>query len=238
MAVFTGLPTLQVDFIKPGSMSFDTPGGGLGSPRNGNGQSITVEMSGGGLVTGKYENCFIQSPEQHEYINWLAARLNGSHRYINVPVLTDWSGPFAQVQGAPQPILSVPHSDDTPFDDGAEYTQNSVYGQSTKAAGLNAGIIDIRVVGGGRPLRYSDWFSIYHRTKGWRLYRYWEVLSHAGQDYRLAISPPLRESISASTLIEFVRPRCVMKFAFGFTMPWEVRGFYRSSPSFEFEEAF
>nr|WP_234841727.1 hypothetical protein [Sinorhizobium meliloti] len=73
----------------------------------------------------------------------------------------------------------------------------------------------MRVYSAARPLRWSDWFSIYHPTKGWRAYRYWEVISKpddANPVYTHAIAPPLREAVAAGTRVELARPMCCMKF--------------------------
>ncbi len=239
---FINQPTLAADFIMPESVKFDVPGNSIDGGRNGEGESISIELSGGGEVVATYSNCFIHDAEQHEYINWLGARLNGGVRFINVPVLTDWNGPFPVIAGIPTPIVGgIPHSDGAMFADGSGYSQATVWGELTEDAALNAGIISLRLYGASRPLRWSDWFSILHDAKGWRAYRYWQVLGQTNDSdpvYTIAITPPLRETASAGTRIEFARPRCVMKFAAGFTLPWEVQGFYESSPTIKFSEAF
>lgn len=253
MSRYTSQPTLSTEILLPSKMSFDTPGGGMDGGRNGYGEAITINLSGGGMLIGSYENCFIRDPEQHEYVNMLAARLNSGVRFINVPILTDWVGPFPILDGvAPTPIIEgIPHSDGALFLDGAGYSQATVWGEIVEDASLNAGSIRMRVFNPSRTLRHSDWFSIYHGVKGWRAYRYWEQTARyddgveviAGtavpfQEYQLAIEIPMREAVVAGTRVEFARPRCVMKFRAGFSLPWEVEGFYESSPSLQFSEAF
>lgn len=245
MARYTNVPTLAVDFLKPARMRFDTKGGGIDGGRNGVGEAISIEMSGGGTLVGAYEECFVQAREEHEYANWLAARLNGSFRFVNVAILSDWMGPFpVDGRGVPQPIVSgISHSDGSFFSDGSGYSQATVFGTVTAAAALNAGVLQVRLQGAARKLRWSDWFSIYHADKGWRSYRYWDVLSSSGDDvsdvtYSLAVTPPLREAVGSGVRVEFARPRCVMKFPTGFTAPWEVEGWWRSRPTFQFAEAF
>ncbi|TIX71695.1 MAG: hypothetical protein E5V25_07855 [Mesorhizobium sp.] len=251
MGRYTPLPTFDVDYIKPSRMSFDTKGGGLDGGRNGLGESVTIETTGGGVFVATYENCFAQRPEEHEYINWVAARMNGSFRFINVPIKSDWMGPFPTVNNIPTPIIGgIPHSDGALFSDGAGYSQATVFGTMGAAAGLNAGQITINVFGTSRNLRWSDWFSISHPTKGWRAYRYWEAsdpvdvtavvdgVSYDGSQYLLSLDKPLREAVTAGYRVEFARPRCVCKFPVGFTLPWEVQGWWRSSPTFQFVEAF
>lgn len=252
MADYTGQPTLALDFMKPGKFLVDVVGGALDGGRNSLGQSISMDTSGGGFVIHTLSACFVQDREEHEYVNWLGARLNGSHRFINVPIKTDWMGPFPILDRWPVPIIGgIPHSDGSDHSDGSGYSQPTVWGQVMEAAALNAGLLHIRIYNPSRPLRWSDWFSINHDTKGWRAYRYWDVLNRYAdgtetisgtvvpfQEYQLALAPPLREAVAAGTRIEFARPRCVMKFAPSFTIPWEVQGWWRSSPSLQFVEAF
>lgn len=244
MAVYTNQPTVPIIYLRPTRASFDNPGSALDGGVNGNGESITIETSGGGIVTATYERCVLQAddPERHEVINWLGARGNGSFRFFNVPIINDGIGPFPIIDGKRRPIVSgIPHSDGSLFSDGSGYSQATVYGEITEAAALGAGIIKMRVYGAARQLRWSDWFSIYHPTKGWRAYRYWEVISKTEEPnpvYTLGIAPPLREAVTAGTRVELARPMCVMKFPRGFTVPWDYEGWYQSRPTLQFVEAF
>lgn len=245
---FINQPTLDVDFIKPQRMSFDVLGNAVDGGRNMAGQSISIEMSGGGLVVGTYENCWVQAREEHEYTNWLSARLNGSFRFINVPLKTDWMGPFPVFDRWPEHyVTGIPHSDGSLFSDGAGYSQATVWGEIRANAAVNAGVISLRVFGAERQLRHSDWFSIYHPTKGWRAYRYWEVQSISApgtsggvayRDYTVAIGPTLREAVTTGQRVEFARPRFVGKLAPGASIPWEVEGFWLARPTLKFVEAF
>jgi len=248
MANYLNQPTLAADFIAPGKTTYDVIGSSIDGGRNGTGQGQNIEMSGGGIVTAFYEDCKIKDPEQYEYINWLGARLNGGFRFINVPIITDWFGPFPKIKKLPTAIVKgIPHSDGSYFDDGSGYSQATVWGIVTEDAALNAGILKMRVYGLSRPLRWSDWFSIYHNAaKGWRAYRYWDVLSStagtddagAYVDYALALAPPLRESVAAGTRVEFARPRFVAKFKADFTLPSVVEAFFVTQQAIQFVEAF
>lgn len=119
---------------------------------------------------------------------------------------------------------------------------------------MNAGILKMKIYGMPRRLDWSEWFSIYHPTKGWRAYRFWEVLEAAPtlpdgvdviegtptpyQEYRLAIAPALREAAAIGTRVEFARPRFVAKFPAGFTLPSVVEAFFVTQQSIQFTEAF
>ncbi|NVD41297.1 hypothetical protein HT585_20690 [Ensifer sp. HO-A22] len=247
MAVYINQPTLAANFLAPARTSYDVTGSSIDGGRNGVGEGQTIEMSGGGIVTAVYEDCKIKDPEHYEYVNWLGARLNGGFRFINVPIITDWFGPFPKIGRLPTPIVSgIPHSDGSYFDDGSGYSQATVWGEITEAASLNAGVIRLKVYGLSRPLRWSDWFSIYHPTKGWRAYRYWEVLDATGgsdgagafTEYQLAIAPPLREAVTVGTRVEFARPMFVAKFKSEFTLPSVVEAFFVTQQAIQFVEAF
>jgi len=258
MGRLTALPTIDIDFMKPRRAAFQVKGGGIDAGRNGVGESISIEFAGGGALFCSYEECFVQKPEEHEYFNWIAARMDGSFRFANVSILTDWSGPFPlNALGVPQPFVGgITHSDGSTFSDGAGYSQATVTGIVRTAAAVGAGTLSIRIYGASRRLRWSDWFSIYHDDvgavpgKGWRAYRYWEstflgegtqVVSGATrtyQDYDLAITPPLRQAVAANERLEFARPRCAMKFPTGFTLAQQIEGFWRANPTLQFVEAF
>lgn len=246
MGSYLNQPTLYANLLGPASTSTDVVGSAIDGGRNGAGESQSIEMSGGGLLTATYTDCKIVSKEQLEYINFLGARLNGGFRYINVPIITDWFGPFPTIGGLPAPFVTgIPHSDGSLFTDTSGYSQATVWGEVLAAASGNAGIISMRVYGLNRPLRWSDWFSIYHPTKGWRAYRYWEVQAavdgNNGQpytDYTLALAPPLREAVAVGDRVEFARPRFVGKFKADFTLPSVVEAYFVTQQTIQFSEAF
>lgn len=242
MATYINQPTIATNFLAPERASFDVKGSALDGGRNGLGDSIAIETTGGGIVTATYEDCKIKDKEQYEYINWLGARLNGSFRFINVEIPTDWFGPFPTIGGLPSPfVTAIPNSDGVLFEAGHPFSEATVRGRATSFAALNAGILNIETYGLSRKLRHSDWFSIEHPTKGWRAYRYWDVLSGpsgANGEYQLAISPPLREAVNTNTRIEFARPKFVAKFPSEFTLPSVLEAFFVTKQTIQFVEAF
>lgn len=241
---YTNQPMFPVDFLRPTRASWDNPGSAVDGGTNGVGEGLSIETSGGGMITATYEGMVLEGPdERFEVLNWLGARLNGGFRFINVPIVNDKIGPFPVIRGAARPIIKgIPHSDGALFSDDSGYSQATVYGEFTEAANLNAGIVSMRVYGAARGVfRWSDWFSIYHGVKGWRVYRSWDLLDQTDEEnpvYRVAISPPLRQAVPAGTRIELARPTCVMKLSGGSTVPWAYDGFYSGRPTISFAEAF
>ncbi|WP_421581614.1 hypothetical protein [Shinella sp. M31] len=238
---FIGLPTVEIDFLAPSRTPVDIKGAALEGGRPIAGEPAATELSGGGLLSASYEECKITEPEQFEYINWLGARLNGSFRLVNVPIPTDWWGAFPKVGGLAAPYATgIPHSDGVLFSDGAGYSQATVSGEVVSNAALNAGVLVMTTTGLSRRLRHSDWFSIYHPTKGWRAYRYWEVISAPSSidgTYTLAINPPLREAVTAGTRVEFARPRFAGRFPADFTLPSVTEAFFSIKQDIRFVEA-
>ncbi|AJY44662.1 hypothetical protein [Martelella endophytica] len=244
MAAYLNLPSLAHDFLKPSRVAANVVGNVISGGANGVGESITMDLSCGGMVTYELDaNASSRNMEVHNYLDWLSARLNGGFRFINVPIWTDAKGPFPVLDGKKRAIIKgIPHSDGSLFSDGSGYSQATVWGEVTENAALNAGILKMRVYGLSRPLQWSDWFSIYHADKkGWRAYRHWEVLSATDETnpvYTLALQPPLRAAVPAGTRVEFARPLCAMKFAADFNLPSETPGNYVRQVTLKFVEAF
>lgn len=256
MSRFLRLPVLYEDFILTGEMAVDVVGSSIQGGRNSLGEGISVETSGGGAVTCSYSNCNAFHAEHHEHLNSLAARLNGGYRYIIVPLMTDGAGPFPTVANRPTPIITgIPHSDGAGFLDSSAYSQATVWGEIIEDAPLNAGVVKLRLYGAVRTIRWSDWFSIFHdegeRPKGHRAYRTWETLDSmkgsatvegapvTTHDVTVAISPPLRQAVTAGKRVEFARPRFTARFPNDFTLNWRVTPpFHGRSFALHFIEAF
>jgi len=247
---YTAAPTLNLEKINITGYSFDSKGGAKTGGQNGNNISIGVDTDAGGIAVATY-SCVALTPEEHNYMNWLGALLNSRTRFINVPFFTDWYGPFPVVGGRGAPFL-VPEtfSDGTSFSDGTLFREVAVWGSFPWDQPVGAGQVTINIFGAARELLWSDWFSVRHPTKGWRIYRHWEASSRAavsqvidgvtynGEQYTLSLDRGLREAVTVGTRIEFARPRCVMKFAEDFTLPSEASGYFESRPRLEFTEAF
>lgn len=251
MGRFNLRPTLLLDqLVHPWEMEIDVPGTSEDSGRNGNGMTISRDSSGGGFLTAMYSGTNTE-PIDHEYGAWLSAYLSSPNRLINVPIITDWWGPFPRdvATGIPKVFHNgITHSDGTFFSDGTGYSEPTVHGIITQPAALNAGVITMQVFGAARPLRWSDWFSIYNPNKGWRAHRYWAVNSKsadANPIYNLSIDPPLREEITSTQVdnelrAEFARPRFVAKLKPGFSIPQKINAekFWNAKPNLPFWEAF
>ena len=100
---------------------------------------------------------------------------------------------------------TVPHSDGSPFSDGTEYVSGAIE-ITAAAAALRATSLTISIVTGS-GLRGGEHFSIDHTTKGRRMYRVIRV----GEAGVVTIDPPLREAITADTILDFDNPSLPMR---------------------------
>lgn len=169
--------------------------------------SVDVRSDGGGFWTATLNEILLVSRPQA--LLWRALRqiANGGVGRLIVPRI-DRLQPY--VDGVMGPVL-VPHNDDATFDDGSNYAQPSIDVQAAVAADLRATTLQLSL-NNCAPLIGGELFSIEHPNFGWRLY---EIATVSPADdagvVTVTFNPPLREDVAAGTVIEFDRPRCMMK---------------------------
>lgn len=183
--------------LTPRDVTIDVVGSSVEGGRTLTGITQAIEYSGGGRVIATYADIPIIERAQHRYWNQLAAVLNGSVEWLNVPLWTD---------------VSLPAGVDATNGDAAGSTTGGI-------TALNAGIIKFNwtLPGSIDEPSGGEWFSISHATKGFRAYRIKEALG--SNEYRIA--PPIREEVPTGTDLDFWRPRCRMRLPAGETMPWQ-----------------
>lgn len=168
---------------------------------------------------------------------WRAVRqiADGGVNAIVVPrndaLFRPWPCGLSQQTG-----LDVTHSDRTHFSDTSGYYQ-SVIDIAASAAALRATSLDITINYAGE-LMGGESFSIHHPTMGWRLY---EIATIDGEPSSsmatITFNPPLRESVTSGTVLEFDRPRCVMRLAATNSMDLSVAPWTFNTASVSFIEA-
>lgn len=146
----------------------------------------------------------------------------------DVPVALAWSAISAWMDGGVRPIIvpfcdarhqpiydldGVPHSDGTTFSDESLYDTASCTAELSEDAALRATTIQVALTTLGRALLGGEWLSIDHPSMRWRAYRIAEIIAQDDASAILSIRPPLREAVSAGTLIDFDDPRCVMRLS-------------------------
>ncbi len=104
---------------------------------------------------------------------------------------------------------SVPHSDDTTFDDESLYSGGGAAAEVAADAALRATTLTLTVTL-PQPLVGGETFSIEHPVKGWRAYRVRTVEEQSDTEVTITLRPPLREAVSEGEVVDFVDPRCLM----------------------------
>lgn len=119
-----------------------------------------------------------------------------------------------KLSAAPDGQSLVPFSDGTTFSDGSPLVSGQVNAELVEDAALRATDLTVRVWG-ARPFAGAEPFTIVGPTYQDRLYGAARILSATADGeatvYGLRIGPPLREAAPAGTLVDFDRPRCVMR---------------------------
>ncbi|MCK8780565.1 hypothetical protein M0654_11265 [Rhizobium sp. NTR19] len=131
----------------------------------------------------------------------IATYLGGTSGRIAVPTWAMDSAPYAS--GNEEPLVDVPHDDDSLFDDGMPYEQGAIAIRSVGVTGIAATQISMRVIAGAVDLAGVR-FSYQHA-----LYQTGRVLSLEGDIVTVQVSPAVRAVIPADADLEFDRPTCV-----------------------------
>ena len=130
----------------------------------------------------------------------------------------------------------TPHSDGSHFDDSAGYYQPVI---SVKVSGdrpLRSTTLVLDLVRCGE-LMGGESFSIQHPTRGWRLYEIATVDMIDDARAVVTFMPPLRESVTDGTDVEFDRPCCTMRLARPASMDLTVVPWTFNQASVDFVEA-
>jgi hypothetical protein len=237
-------PQYPLEVLPPKTIDIGWDGMSIEGGRSLSGISSAIEFTGGGILTVKYGDVLYNSIQQHKAITRLAAHLAGSVRSIIVPILSDWTGPFA-LDSSGYPVIQVlsTHDDGSTFDDGAYYSQSAVVAVTEAASDPDVpGTLEIRVTSGGVALEGGEWFALQHPTKSWRAYCIREIDSSTedGDEtvYTVALDRPLRETATAGMTVEFSRPRCLMRLRAGQKLNWKASGKWLGSAEFDLVESF
>lgn len=138
--------------------------------------------------------------------------------------------------GVAQSVSAEPHSDGALFSDGSAYYQPIIDITSAGAVLRSTAILVTRHYAG--PLMGGESFSINHPTFGWRMYEI-STVNPVSNNTQAIITflPPLRESITDGTRLEFDRPCCTMRLAGPSSMDLSVAPWTFNTASVDFIEA-
>lgn len=145
----------------------------------------------------------IYSKEQKRTFDAINMYLGGSSGRIAVPAWAMDTAPY--VSGDEEPLVDVPHDDDTTFDDGTEYEQGAISVVSSGVTAIGATTIKLCIINAAEDLSGVR-FSYEHA-----LYLTGRVLNVDGDVWEMEITPSVRAVIPAGADLEFDRPTCLCK---------------------------
>lgn len=166
------------------------------------GDQDVVSTDGGGRVFAEFSAGALV--DRDKVLAWraLLARLEEGVTQVVVP--------FCDVRHTPYGgEHRVPHSDGTPFSDGALYRGGGPVAASISDVPLRGTAIAFTFAA-ARPLIGGEWFAIEHPNKGWRAYKVKEIVSDYNGEVGVRFSPPLREAVTVGQPLDFRDPRCLM----------------------------
>lgn len=191
---------------------------------------LDVSLSGGGGLTGR-------DRQRVSTLLWRAVRQNarGGAAPIIVPCndagFRPWPAGLAQTAG-----VDIPHDDGTVFDDGVGYYQATIDIRAAAAAELRDTSLDV-VISYAGALLGGERFSIEH-DDGPRLYEIATVFYSDATHATITFQPPLRSDVAAGAVLEFDRPRCLMRLATPSAMDLSEVPWTFNAASVEFVETF
>lgn len=188
-----------------------------------NGEEDEIATDGGGRWFFEITEPYLDDPSTGKAWRALSAYLDGGAR----PVIVDICD--CRYQPSDGSAL-VPHSDGTPFSDDSLYESGGAGTTITAAAALRATSIQLDMSELAEPLIGGERFTIDHPTYRARLYQIAEV-----DGSTVTIRPPLREAVTAGTLISF-KQRCVMRLDGDMRSPTTLG--FMESPGARFVEHF
>lgn len=187
------------DLLTPREERWRLQGVALSGGVNVGGNTTVARTDGGGIWVGE-QSFLLTSRDQIKAARAIEAILDGG-----VGQIVAWSFETPFVPGdiaAP----AAPHSDGSPFGDGALYGTMPAGATTTAACPLRATVIPLTMISG--VLQGGENLSIVHATRGWRRYR----VGRVGDGFA-EIRPPLREAIGSGTPLYFARVGTVARLA-------------------------
>lgn len=149
------------------------------------------------------ENVAIWTKAQRRTWDAISALLGGSSGRIAVPIWSMDSAPYRVDQCRWSPDVLVPHSDDTPFDDGSLYWQSSISIKSAGVTGIGATVMSMRIIDASPDISGAR-FSYEHAA-----YKVAQILDVADDIITVQITPAVAALIPNDADLEFHRPTCV-----------------------------
>jgi hypothetical protein len=251
-------PPLVLDFglLPPGRMTAPRIiGAGYEGGSALSGISLASDVTGGGFLAVDYTDIQLGNadPNRMLFFNRVMQALAGGVRTCVVPFLTDFiapvaANPFSPVfspvfgSGLPTAPTLTTFSDGSTFGDGSQFSQAPVAGAITQAASAGGATVSLTVVG-GRALQGGEWFGVLHASKSFRAYCVTDVDTQAvdangNWTATVGIRPTLRDALTVGMVVDWWRPRCLMRIKSGADPTLDLSQFWYATPSLSLTEAF
>ncbi len=191
-----------VGVLRPQNVSFDIAPRSLAGPSSVSGKTQVVS-SDAGIWKVAYSGVVVRDRQSVLAFRGISTILEGRLVPILVPLCRGYQ-PVPPEADEYNLYDTVPHSDETPFSDGAEYQGGVISVMAADGAPVRA--VSMRVdVGLAGDIQPGQHFSI-----GERLYR---VRSFDADTGELTFRPPLRDAVEAAADLNFDDPVCRMRLA-------------------------
>jgi hypothetical protein len=151
-----------------------------------------------------YPEMVIHTVAQRRTWNAIRTKLSGMSGYVIVPVPSFDTAPWLDED---QGTFSVPHSDDSPFDDETEYSSPNIVVEMVDAVSIGDTSVTLRLINGAEDL-VGVRFSYNHA-----LYETGPLTEVDGDEWTVPIFPAARTAIPASAPLDFDNPTCMCHLA-------------------------
>ena len=227
--------------LRPGSIRPALMGQDVGGGATLVGPEQTAELSGGGWWTLDYDLGDRPGVNRLKLIRAMLMQMRGGTAEVVMPFVDEPQAPWPAgygpgTPGGAGPTLT-PFSDDSPFSDGAMFSQPRIRFTLAAPIAENATEATLTRVAGG-DLIGGELLTFDHAVAGPRAYCLDSVEQTGADTFTIGFGPPAREAEGAGVLADFENPRCVMKMlASGSAWPTITRG-WKAASSMRFVESF
>ena len=230
------IPTFDLSLLPPSGISLKLAGSAIESPRALSGITGAIDFSAGGFWMLKLKRIqMLADPEQHRAWLELDGLLTGGVAKVYVATPNDVVVPGVAARSRGN-VERIRNSDGSSFDDGGQHAASKCIGEFAASASVGSATVQIRVLT-GQSLRGGAMFGVWHPTMGWRMHRIVSVDSTVGDVATVWVRPPLRAQVGQGQMVDFYRPRCLMRLQAGQSLGWEPDAKWESTPDVTFVEA-
>lgn len=171
----------------------------------------------------------VWSPAMRRQWNAIRTYLGGTAGLVAVPCWSFDSAPYAS--GSREPVVILPHDDDTYFEDDTGYYEGAIHIEMASTAPLGATTVTLRLVGASTAegIRFSYQHALYETGP---------LIEQVAEDeYRVPIFPAIRQAIPADAWLEVDNPTCLCRLADDRGMDLELSSAEIDAATVEFVEA-